>query len=107
MCIYFVNVLNIFIIILFFKYLENTSDIKLIYLISPNILPYLLISLNSLIGIPPLGGFYAKLLIIFNSLLTINIFVYIILFISIISTVISSNYYLYMIKYLYHNYIYR
>lgn len=108
--IYLLNVVNIFYILLLFNNLaqENIKYLKYLYNLYPFISFYFLISIASLIGIPPFAGFYAKLFIFYNSFLTFNIYIYYIIIIAILATLISCVYYLYFIKYIFNNstYIY-
>lgn len=71
------------------------TDLKNIYFINPFLCFILLISFFSLTGIPPLAGFLAKLSIFFSALES-NL--YLLVFFSVLLSVISTFYYLRLIK---------
>lgn len=105
--IYFINVIPIFFLFFLFfnknKYFDfqdswKLQDLKNISSNYPIFSIIFLLLIFSLIGIPPLGGFFYKL----------NVFIYglkkaefIWLIIAIVATLISTIYYLYFIQYLY------
>lgn len=78
-----------------FSPIEYINQFKLLISINPFINLALIISLFSLIGIPPLFGFYGKWLIIISALSNGYIYMTILL---IICSTISTLYYIYVIK---------
>nr|AJF36661.1 NADH dehydrogenase subunit 2 [Gefionella okellyi] len=102
--IYIITTLNIFTILLSLKTQQSNIEIKYVFelkglhLLNPFLGFTMMISLFSLMGIPPLAGFFAKYFI-FVALINSNLF-YISL-ITIILSVISAFYYLYLIKIMY------
>ncbi|MGH3288126.1 MAG: proton-conducting transporter membrane subunit [Streptosporangiaceae bacterium] len=105
---YIINNINIFSILILFYNIRNIKDIKSLYSTYPFINFLFLISILSFIGIPPLGGFYAKYFVLFNSILNLSYlnssFFIFLLISSIISILISSIFYLSFIKYLFNSY---
>lgn len=97
---YLINVLNLFSFLLMFNNLDYLNQIKSFFKFNPTISFFLLISSFSLVGIPPFAGFWYKLLIFKDTLLSGNI---LLLIFALVSTSISAIFYLYIIKYLYSN----
>jgi len=62
-----------------------------------------MISIFSFIGIPPFAGFFAKIFVLANLIFNLNPLFISFIIISLIATVISAYYYLYMIIYIYNH----
>lgn len=112
--IYVMTTLGSFSLLLIFckdasRELENLSDLKGFATTNPLIAFFLAIFLFSMAGIPPLVGFYAKLLVL-NNVISAG-FLWLALF-SVLMTVIGLFYYLRVVKVMYfdsveeHNYVY-
>lgn len=98
---YFINVINIFSILLFFHDLSKLKQLSSIPFLFPSLSFFLIISIFSFIGIPPFAGFFAKIFVLANLIFNLNpLFISFILF-SLIATVISAYYYLYFFIYTY------
>lgn len=98
---YFINVFNFFSILLFFQDLSKLKQLSPIPFLFPFLSFLLMISIFSFIGIPPFAGFFAKIFVLANLIFNLNpLYLSFILF-SLIATVISAYYYLYIIIYTY------
>lgn len=98
---YFINVINIFSILLFFHDLSNIKQLSPLSFSFPFLSFLLMISIFSFIGIPPFAGFFAKIFVLANLIFNLNPLFLSFVFISLIATVISAYYYLYFIIYIY------
>lgn len=99
--IYIILMINIFSILLSVYsqnskfYIKNLTDITYLVNINPILSICLIISLFSLVGIPPLAGFYGKMYIV-NILIKLN--VWIAVFVAIIFSSIGAFYYIRLIS---------
>lgn len=100
---YFINVINIFSILLFFQDLSKLKELSPLPFFSPFLSFLLMISIFSFIGIPPFAGFFAKIFVLANLIFYLNPLFISLILISLIATVISAYYYLYIIIYIYNN----
>ena len=102
--IYMINTINIWTIIISIEYIQNQkkikyiSDLNYLYKINPIISIIFAISLFSMAGIPPLAGFFAKFYIFFAALENSS---FLLLFIGLLTSVISTFYYIRIIKVIY------
>lgn len=103
---YFINIINIFSILLFFHNLSKLKDLSPIPFIFPFLSFLLMISIFSFIGIPPFAGFFAKIFVLANLIFNLNPFYFFFILFSLFATVISAYFYLYFIIYTYNNNIY-
>lgn len=102
--IYIIMSVGLFSIILSIR--KNSNDVRIKYInelsnlsnINPALAISLVLLLFSFTGIPPLAGFFSKLYI-FSS--AINVQLYLLTFIAVLTSVVGSVYYIYLIKIMY------
>jgi len=102
--IYMVNTINIWTILISLNYVEKQykikyiSDLNFLYKINPLLAIVCALSLLSMAGIPPLAGFFAKFYIFLATLQNAS---YLLAFIGLLTSVVSSFYYIRIIKVMY------
>jgi NADH-quinone oxidoreductase subunit N len=102
--IYMVNTINIWTILISLNYVEKQykikyiSDLNFLYKINPLLTIVCALSLLSMAGIPPLAGFFAKFYIFLATLQNAS---YLLAFVGLLTSVISSFYYIRIIKVMY------
>ena len=102
--IYMVNTINVWTIIISIEYLQKQqrivyiSDLNFLYKTNPILAIVFALSLFSMAGIPPLAGFFAKFYIFFAALENAS---YLMLIVGLLTSVISTFYYIRIIKVIY------
>jgi NADH-quinone oxidoreductase subunit N len=102
--IYMINTINIWTILISIDYIKKTnkikyiSDLNFLYKTNPILAFTLTLSLFSMAGIPPLAGFFAKFYIFLAALENAS---YFLLFVGILTSIISTFYYIRIIKVVY------
>ena len=102
--IYMVNTINVWTIIISIEYLQKQqrivyiSDLNFLYKTNPILAIVFALSLFSMAGIPPLAGFFAKFYIFFAALENAS---YLMLVVGLLTSVISTFYYIRIIKVIY------
>lgn len=102
--IYMINSINIWTILISLEYVQKQkkfkyiSDLNFLYKINPMLSIICALSLLSMAGIPPLAGFFAKFYIFFAALHNSS---YLLLFLGLLTSVISAFYYIRIIKVIY------
>lgn len=101
---YMINTINIWTIVISLEYKQKQkriiylSDLNSLYKNNPILAIMLSISLFSMAGIPPLAGFFSKFYLFFAAIENSS---YILLFVGILTSVVSAFYYIRIIKIIY------